>query len=308
MPDAPRAELLRGLAVMAEVPGPQHATLAEALGLPGVPTASEYSDVFLFQLYPYASVHLGPEGMMGGEARDRIAGFWRALGLSPPAEPDHLAALVGLYASLLEREAGTPDEAERALLSTARAALLIEHLAPWIFLFLERIRELAGPHYAAWAVLLSDALHAEITESGSGEAALSSHLRAAPPLPDPREEGSEAFLQGLLAPVRAGAILTRADLAAVAGELDMGLRAGERRYALEHLLAQGAEGLLRSLAPVFRRQGAFQAAWADRVATEGSAVAEGARFLARRAEETSDLLELLADESARSSLDFATTG
>ena len=184
-------------------------------------------------LYP---VFRKMEGMMGGEARDRIAGFWRALGLTPPSEPDHLVALVGLYASLAEREAET--DAERALLLTARAALLDEHLAPWIFLFLERVRELAGPLYGAWAGLLSDVLRAEVVDTGSRDGALSSHLRAAPPLPDPREEGSEAFLVGLLAPVRTGVILTRADLASIAGQLDMGLRAGERRYALEHLLAQ----------------------------------------------------------------------
>ena len=40
---------------------------------------------------------------MGGLARERIAGFWNAVGLTPPPEPDHLAALLGLYASLTER-------------------------------------------------------------------------------------------------------------------------------------------------------------------------------------------------------------
>jgi hypothetical protein len=289
---------------MAESPGPQHTGLAEVLGLPGVPSASEYSDVFLFQLYPYASVHLGPEGMMGGEARDRIAGFWRAVGLTPPPEPDHLAALVGLYAALAEREAESDVDAERALLATARAALLDEHLAPWIFLFLERVRELAGPRYSAWARVLSDVLRGEVVETGARDGALSSHLRAAPPVPDPRQDGSEAFLKGLLAPVRAGAIITRADLAAVAGDLDIGLRAGERRYALEHLLAQGAEGVLKALACVCRRQAAFQLAWADGLEADGLTAGASARFMAGRAEGTADLLETLAEESLSDSLDF----
>ena len=162
MPEAPRAELLRGLAVFAEAPGPSHAAIADALGLPGVPSAAEYSDVFLFQLYPYASVHLGVEGMMGGEARDRVAGFWRALALSPPAEPDHLAALVGLYASLCEQEAGAGDASESLLLARARGALVDEHLAPWLFLFLARVRELAGPVYAEWADVLGRTFAAEV--------------------------------------------------------------------------------------------------------------------------------------------------
>ena len=54
---------------------------------------------------PYASVYLGPDGALGGEGADRAAGFWRASGLTPPAEPDHLTALLALYASLGEAAA-----------------------------------------------------------------------------------------------------------------------------------------------------------------------------------------------------------
>jgi sulfite exporter TauE/SafE len=38
--------------------------------------------------------------MLGGAARERVAGFWRAVGLVPPPEPDHLAALLGLAAGV----------------------------------------------------------------------------------------------------------------------------------------------------------------------------------------------------------------
>lgn len=53
----------------------------------GPPAVDEHTDVLVFQAYPYASIYLGAEGMLGGKARDRIAGFWRALGGEPPAEP-----------------------------------------------------------------------------------------------------------------------------------------------------------------------------------------------------------------------------
>jgi hypothetical protein len=33
---------------------------------------------------PYAAVYLGAEGGFGGEAADRVAGFWRAIGVPPP--------------------------------------------------------------------------------------------------------------------------------------------------------------------------------------------------------------------------------
>lgn len=303
MPDRIPVELLRGLAVLAEPPEASHAAVTGALGIDAAPTSSEYSDVFLFQMYPYASVHLGPEGMLGGEARERVAGFWRALGLTPPAEPDHLAALLGLYASLAEREALADEPAERVLLTSSRAALLDEHLGPWVFAFLARVRELGVAVYVAWAGLTEDVLRAELTTlRASGEASrVSGHLLDAPELPDPRREGGKTFLDGLLAPVRSGAIVTRADLAGIAQRLDLGLRAGERRYALESLLAQDAVGVLRALAAECERQSVGHRARSD-------LLGENAALLARRAESSAVLLRELADEAPEIGADVHDAG
>lgn len=341
----PPVELIRGLAVLAEPPAEEHARISRALDLPAPPTPPDYSDLFLFQLYPYASVHLGPEGMMGGEARSRVAGFWRALGYDPPGEPDHLAALLGLYAALAEaetrlsaeirrggealrsaetrpdggprRNGGVSPSAEARLVRESRRALLHEHLAPWVFAFLARVRELTTGVYGTWAELLEEVLRADVDadagaqiradvslpqggseslpESGSelpvapAPSELPLHLRSAPPLPDPRDEGAEAFVTGLLAPVRSGAILTRADLARIAAACDVGLRAGERRYALEHLLAQEPTSVLRALGDEAERQGELQE---DRIPWLGPT----ARFHAERATSTARLLRALAEE------------
>ena len=99
-------EIFRALGALLEPPSPGHERLAAALELGPLPPAADHTDLFDFQLYPYASVYLGAEGMLGGEARDRIAGFWRALGLTPPPEPDHLAVMLGLYAGLCEGPEG----------------------------------------------------------------------------------------------------------------------------------------------------------------------------------------------------------
>ena len=74
-------ELFRALGSLIESPLPEHTRVAAALNLPALPTAAEHARVVVQQRYPYASVYLGAEGMLGGEARDRIAGFRRALGL-----------------------------------------------------------------------------------------------------------------------------------------------------------------------------------------------------------------------------------
>ncbi len=96
-------ELFRALAVLVEPPDREGAgRVAEALGFGGLPAPSEHTELFAFQLYPYASVYVGAEGMMGGEARDRVADFLSVLGMRAPTEPDHLQVMLGLYSLLCE--------------------------------------------------------------------------------------------------------------------------------------------------------------------------------------------------------------
>jgi len=60
MAGPPPAELLRALAALGEPPTAEHAGLARAVGLAGAPGPGEHTELFLLQLHPYASVHLGP--------------------------------------------------------------------------------------------------------------------------------------------------------------------------------------------------------------------------------------------------------
>lgn len=232
---------------MAEAPGPETARVGDLLELPGRADAAEHTDVFGLQLWPYASVYVGAEGKLGGEARDRVAGFWRALHLTPPAEPDHLAALLGLYASLAESEAAERDAARQELKRSSRQALLWEHLLSWLPPYLAKLEAIASPFYRAWGGLLGEALAADARASGP-PTRLPLHLREAPALPDPTAEGAEVFLAGLLSPVRTGMILVRDDLRRAARDLGLGLRQGERAYVLKALLGQEPAATLEWLA------------------------------------------------------------
>jgi hypothetical protein len=283
-------ELVRALAVLCEPPEPGHVRVARALGLAHAPDGAGFAQTFLFQLYPYASVYLGPEGMLGGEVRERVAGFWRAVGRVPPAEPDHLGALLGLYASLMEEETQRAG-AEAEIARQAASALLYEHLAPWVFDFLDRVQGQGSSFYRAWADLLGRTLGAETARAGA-RSGLPGHLSEAPGLPDPRDQGGEAFLSGLLAPVRTGMILTRGDLARMARAGNLGMRVGERRFLLDHLLAQEPGIVLRALA--------VEAEEAElRHAARSALLGDVAAFWESRAAKAAFLLHELATEGER---------
>jgi TorA maturation chaperone TorD len=279
MPLAP--DLFRALGALSEAPDPAHARLAGALGLPGRPDAADHTALFVLQLVPYASAYLSADGMVGGESADRVAGFWRALRLTPPAEPDHLAALLGLYATLGEREREDGDAARAVLWRQARRALLWEHLLTWLPPYTVAAEHAADPCYAGWARLLRDALYAE-ARTLPAPATTALHLREPPAPPDP-DAGPEPLVRALLAPGRSGVILTRADLADGAERVGAALRQGGRAFVLRAMLGQAPLATLGWLAGEADRWSARHAAaepvlgevaraWRTRAQASGSAL------------------------------------
>jgi hypothetical protein len=286
-----RADLLRTLGVFAEPPGLQHRRLADVLGVP-TPTGSEWTEAFTVQLVPHAAVYLGPEGMLGGEAADRIAGFWRALRLPVPADPDHLTTLLGLYATLIDAQASEPAGARRVLLGHARTALLHEHLLSWLLAYTHAMGDVAPPPYAAWAGLLREAIRGEAAVLGPPQR-LPAHLHATPP-PATADDSLDSVLEHLLCPARSGVILARGHLAALAHDAELGLRLGDRRRVLRALIEQDPAATLRLLADQARDwatrhrsdaplAGPSATHWADRATLTAALLKDGARAQPREA-------------------------
>ena len=250
MPASP--EVFRALGALCEPPEPAHAGLAAALGLPAPPDAATFTDAFVFQLVPYAAPYLGPDGMLGGEAADRVAGFWRALQLTPPAEPDHLAALLGLYAALGEQESAEirPDRA--GAWREARRALLWEHLLTWVPAYTHAMTALPAGFHPAWARLLRAALLAEARVLAPPPSP-PLHLRDLPELPGT----GPVLIRALLAPARSGLFITRSDLMSAAAATGMGARAGGREFTLRALLDSDEPAIFGWLAE-------HAAGWANR--------------------------------------------
>jgi hypothetical protein len=282
-------DLFRALAVVSEGTSPGHRRVAASLGLPGDLDVASHTDLFCFQLPPYAAIHLGAEGMLGGEPAERVAGFWRALGLVPPAEPDHLAALLGLYADLTEAEEREGDAARCRLLGEARRALLWEHLLPWAPMYAQAaVRTAADPTYRTWAETLELALLAEAERSPWSGGPMPLHLREAPEPALPSDGGIDSFLAGILAPARSGMVITRHDLARAARQLGLGLRIGERRYVLSALVAQEPAAMFAWLADEARRS-------AEQLAGPLSALDPVAAFWKARAQRSESCLRQVSE-------------
>ncbi len=202
-----------------------------------------------------------------------MAGFWRAIGLRPPPDADHLGALLMLYAELADAQAATDRETTRDRLRHTREALLFEHIWSWAPAYLSAVTRLDVPSLAAWARLTRSALGTEARRA-TPPAALPLALRTAPPPVSwppassaparsaPASSSAEPgqLLDALFAPVRSGVLITGADLRAAAAASGLGYRVGERRYALRAMLDQDATATLAWLAGHASRWAALHAA------------------------------------------------
>lgn len=242
---AARWELLRALGAALVTPPPGNGAVLAALDLPPQ-TGAEHTDAFVMTAPPHGAIHLGPEGMLGGEGLDRIAGFWRVLGLTAPEDADHLGVLLLLYAELGDAEELAADEPRRLQLRTAREALLHEHLWSWAPGYLRAVAGLGIDSVTAWAELAAEALAAEAAEVGPAPQ-LPLALRQAPP-GLAQWDSVDELLDGLVSPVRSGFILTYRDLTDCARVAGVGLRRGERRFALKAALEQEPRQTLAWLA------------------------------------------------------------
>ena len=288
---APRWELLRALGSLSEIGPPSSRPVSAALGLEEWSPA-EHTRLFVLDLPPYASIYLGPEGKLGGEGADRVAGFWRALGLEVPVGSDHLACLLSLYAELGHAAQTSRRPETRRRLDHARTALLGEHLLPWLPSYLT-----AAACYQAgsrWARLTLSAFEQEVELTSLPFEMLPAALRDAGP-PIDESIGYGELLDALTAPVRVGFILTASDLEHAGRETGVGVRRGERRFTLDAMLGQDPAGVLSWLARHARRWACLHAE-----CSSGSA----ARWWQERAGATASVLDRLGRAVPRGSADL----
>ncbi|MHB8246528.1 MAG: molecular chaperone TorD family protein [Acidimicrobiales bacterium] len=283
----PRGELFRALGAVCDS-APGAAAVAPALGL-GPLSGAEHTTAFVMNCPPYASVYLGGEGKLGGDGSDRVAGFWRALGLVPPAEPDHLATLFALYGHLAEAEQATGESLTKRALTKMRQVLLWEHLWTWVPNYLLAVDDLGLPPLCAWQSQVRRVLEAEFASGiPIAATALPLAMREAPK-PVSVVDDLDDLLDALVAPIRSGVILTRKSLAGAAQVLRVGHRIGERRFALRAMLEQSPARTFDWLAKEAER-------WAQRQADSDDL---SSRWWSTRSLHSARVLSELADAAGR---------
>ncbi len=250
--DSGRWELLRALGAVCLQPPPASDQLCDALGIARWQRA-EHTGVFVLDLSPHSSIYLGAEGGIGGIAAETAAGIWRTLGLKPPGDADHIGTLLALYAHLGESAGSCQTEAAEKRLEHARQVLLWEHLWSWVPFYLEALTGQPESPAAArqWAAVLSSALDQEARWSEPPQV-LPSVLRDAPP-PLGEDPSVDDLVKSVATPVSSGFILTFSDLTRCAAAAGVGLRRGERRFALRAMLEQDPASTLSWLSSHARR-------------------------------------------------------
>lgn len=276
-------ELVRVLGAIALSPPPASDVLCDAAGLPRI-SGTDHTAAFVLLAPPYAAIHLGAEGKLGGEGLDRVEGFWRALGQEPPRDADHLGVLLMDYAGLRELSPDRP--------AAARAAQTLFHEHIWSFApgYLSAAGSLGIGPVSAWARLALAVLRAEfevLPPPPADRAALPLALREAPE-PLTAAASFDEVLDAVVTPACSGMILTQRDLASGAAAVGAGYRRGERRYALRAMIEQDKAATLGWL-------GDYAAAWAARHTAAYGGTAPG-RWWSQRAQHSSEVLTTMARE------------
>ena len=226
------------LGELIEAPGLDQARIARMLGLSGDVSRRDFTNLFVVQLFPYASIYLSPDGLAGGAVRDRIGEYWKILGWPAPTEPDHASSLLKSYGTLHPGYRGeyiTSDAAQQS-----RPFFFWDAIASWLPMYLLRVQELGSELYRTWATVTSDVIEAEAAQHGEPQI-LPVYLRNAP-LP-PSIENPSQFIEALFAPVVSGVILTRSDLGRCATANGLTVRMADRRHTVKLLISEKPGGV-----------------------------------------------------------------
>jgi len=203
--------------------------------------AAEYHHLFSFNLFPYESIFLGTDGLLGGPVTNRVLASYRQMGYeaNPAASsPDHISCQLDALAFLCLAEAdawedGLPVVALR--MRGLQQTFLQEHLLRWLLPFVLAVQQQERPFYSALANLTLKFVAAHAITGGPHD----THI---PPLPDPpsllddEQTGLRDIAAYLTTPPYSGLYLGRDDVGRLARQLDLPRGFGGRHQLMLNAL------------------------------------------------------------------------
>ena len=249
-----RIELLHAAREVLDSPE-LHPELAQVLSL-GDFTPDVHTDVFVIDLKPFASIYLSKVATLGGEVQDLVAGYYRAVGMSVPKDPDSLSQMLAHYEGLLHLAIQGEDAVVLERTTHLRRAFLHEHILTWVPFYLIALKE----SYRSFALFCDSMVELLCHEAEE----LNLEVKALIPLVltnrtylEIQVEPEERFLdvKALVSPFSSGLILTQKDLLRCARESGTVARMGTKSFMLETLLGQSPEGVLEWLLKEAKTQG-----------------------------------------------------
>lgn len=207
--------------------------------------AVDYQHLFGFNVFPYASVYLSPDGLLGGAVADQVRRFFQRAGCSldlTRESPDHVGQELAFLAFLVRAEAELLEGAEAAEVARLRRLqrrFLDEHLLGWLPVFVGALGRQGHPFYARLADVTRRTVLAHRARLGGADPAAFALPLAPEPLQDPAT-GLSDLAAFLVTPAWSGLFLSRDDIRGLGrdGALPHGF--GERARMLSQVLRAAA--------------------------------------------------------------------
>ena len=202
------------------------------------------------ELPPFASIYLSSDGNIGGEAQAEIAGFYSAISVPPPPNPDYLSSMLYLLGQIIGKEAEFDDreEPKAKAIEIAKLTLVRWHLVPWLVPYLLRAEQITQGATSTWSGLTFDLIssileRSKITSQGHSEWYTEAKDEAIELFAN-----SDDFVSWVTTPRLSGVILAPSDLSKIASSLGLAARVGRKRFTLEGLIQQSSREVLSALA------------------------------------------------------------
>jgi len=221
--------------------------LAPALSTPfdADETAAAHHTLFRFNLFPFESIFLGSDGLLGGDITQGVVNHYQRSGFPVSGDdtsPDHVGIELAYLAFLsgAESDAWEDNLAPTAVrLQRHQSDFLQTHLLRWLPPLIVAIRQQGGPFFTAVADLTLSLVtdHYQTLRNNLDDTAVHSwQLPPAPDLLNDEKTGLKQIAAFLVTPVHSGLYLSRDDVGQLARRQELPRGFGDRQQLLLNLL------------------------------------------------------------------------